>query len=497
MAGRGRPEAVPLYATERNPGRETLGGRVANVSAKMGKPFMPWQRQLADIAREIDPATGGPWYTEVVGVMVRQVGKTTFVRAELTDTCIFVPRATVRYTAQNRIMALERLEHDFYDPLHASPLDAFLDQNIGSRKAGKPGFSKKTGHEYIGFANGSRWRIDSVKSSSGHGPTLNKGAIDEAFAHGDASVEQAMTPAMVTMADAQLYVLSAAGDDTSGYLRGKVDAGRARVQLEATKPLCERRSRTAYIEYSAPLDSDREDPATWWGCSPALGYTIREEKIAAALDSMASEPEQFDRAYLGWWAQRKAPEPVVPTMAWNECFLAEADVDWQGTPLWAVDVAPDRDWSTIGFAAKHPGARVWLEQVAHEQGTSWVVQHLVKLRGMLGGDVVALDGSGAAASLEPDLEAAGFIVRRLSLRDKVDACGAFYDDVLSHLVRHGGDPVLDSALSSAVKRATGDAWTFWRGKSLADITALYAVVLARFVWVQVAGDEYDPNNSTA
>ncbi|WP_182112898.1 hypothetical protein [Actinotalea sp. JY-7876] len=457
---------------------------------------MPWQRLAADIAHEIDPETGLPWYQEILLVVLRQCGKTTLLRAELTDTCLFKPKARVRYTAQNRLMALGRLEADFWEPINASPLRSFLNPRVG-RRTGKPGLSGKNGQEAISFANGATWGIDSVKSTSGHGPSLHKGAIDEAFAHPDARIEQAMTPAMATIPDAQLYIASAAGDASSVYLRQKLEAARARVQLENAKPLHQRVSRTALIEYAAPAGADRADPATWWACHPALGYTITEAKIRAAMESFEHEPEEFDRAYLGWWPSAKVPDPVIPRLAWNDLKVDEDKADWTGEPVWCVDVAPERDWTSIGFAAKTPGARAHLEVIDHEQGPPhWAVRRLVQLRGLLGGNVVAIDGQGGAGALEKDLEREGFIVQRLSLRDKVDACGGLYDDALSGLIKHMGDSVLDGALFSAVKRYTGDAWTFWRGKSLKDITPLYAVTLARHVLVQLWGDDYDPDEST-
>ena len=35
--------------------RETLGGAVAEVAEALGTPLMPWQRQVADVAMELDP----------------------------------------------------------------------------------------------------------------------------------------------------------------------------------------------------------------------------------------------------------------------------------------------------------------------------------------------------------------------------------------------------------------------------------------------------------
>lgn len=491
MRAGNRPEAEPLHATERNPQRETKGHRVAAVSANiMGKPFIPWQHDLANLAHEIDPATGHPWYTEILVIVERQCGKTTYGRAELTDTCIYRPNSVVRYTAQNRLMANQRLEHDFWKPISESPLRAFLDPRVG-RRTGKIGLSGKNGQEHIAFANGSGWWIDSVKASSGHGPTLHKGMIDEAFAHPDGRVEGAMTPALGNVMDGQLYVMSAAGDVNSHYLRAKVEAARARVMLDATKPMHERRSRTALVEYAVGDDEDMDDPEVWWRRHPGLGHVTTQAKIEAARESFSHDPDEFYRAYCGRWPTAKAPDPIIPRAAWGECAIPDDEATWAGEPFWAVDVSPDRAWSSIGFAASYPGRRAYLEVVDHEQGTHWVVRRLVQLRGMYGGNVVAIDGSGSAGSLEADLKAEGFTVERLTLRQKIDACGGFYDDALSTLIAHDGDPVLNTALFSAVKHHTDGAWTFWRGKSLADITPLYAVTLARHVLVQLTGLDYD------
>lgn len=495
MASR-RGEAVPLYMTPRNPNRETVGGRKAAISAQMGQPFMPWQRELADVWGEIDPATGGPWYREMLLLGLRQIGKTTFARADLTDTGLYYPRSLIRYTAQNRNMALSRLEHDFYTPLRDSRLKLFLDPRVGTARKGRLGYHGKTGNEHIAFVNGSRWEIDSVKESSGHGPALTKGCIDEAFAHPDARVEQAMTPAMSTISHAQLLVASAAGNSASIYLARKREAAVERFEraVERDGPMGPTRGRTLFVEFAASKDADREDPTVWWATHPALGYTITEGTIAAALESM--EDEEFDRAYLGWWPRKKGPPPVMPLADMADCEV-EADNSWDGEPTWAVDVSPDRDFAAVGFGAAgaEPG-RNYAEVVRHEPGTSWVVDYLELLRMQFGGNVVALDGTGAAGALVPDLESAGFTVRRLSGREKVDACGALYDDVLSHRFAHIGDEILAPTLTAAVKRTVSDGGFMWvRGRSLQDITPLYVVTIGRFAHVERAADDYDPSDS--
>src|SRR3954469_329284 len=66
----------PRWSTQRT-SRPTLGGKVAEVAANLGQPFMPWQRHVADVALEVDPATGLLVYRKVGLLAPRQSGKTT------------------------------------------------------------------------------------------------------------------------------------------------------------------------------------------------------------------------------------------------------------------------------------------------------------------------------------------------------------------------------------------------------------------------------------
>ena len=66
------------------------------------------------------------------------------------------------------------------------------------------------------FANGSMLSLISAEETSGHGENLDLGVIDEAWAQRDDRLEQAMRPAMMTR-DAQLWIVSAAGNEKSSY----------------------------------------------------------------------------------------------------------------------------------------------------------------------------------------------------------------------------------------------------------------------------------------
>jgi hypothetical protein len=105
--------------------------------------------------------------------------------------------------------------------------------------------------------------------------------------------------------------VSTAGNELSAYFRGKVEAGRAAAEAGATEVAC-------YIGYSAADDADPGDPATWWGCMPALGRTVTEETVHADFETMSLA--EFRRAYLCQWPEVAKPGwDVVGQAAWEAC----------------------------------------------------------------------------------------------------------------------------------------------------------------------------------
>jgi hypothetical protein len=62
----------PAFATKRTPGRPTLGPGVGQIARRLGKPLLPHQQYICDVALEINPATGLLAYGEVVFIGPRQ-----------------------------------------------------------------------------------------------------------------------------------------------------------------------------------------------------------------------------------------------------------------------------------------------------------------------------------------------------------------------------------------------------------------------------------------
>lgn len=466
---------APLYATQRNRQRETRGGQVAKVMQAMGNTPMPWQRDALDVACEVDPRTGGYWYDTVIVVVLRRAGKTTISRGKLTHRALTTQDARMIYTAQNRLKALKRLKDDYYLPLHRSPLDMFL---------AKPRW--RGGEEALRFINGAELAIDAVKRESGHGDANHEAHIDEAYVHRDNMLEGGLQPTMMTIVGSQMWVLSAAGDTSSSYLKDKVDLGRALIDAGVE-------SRTCYIEYSAPEGDDPDDPETLLKCHPAIGYTIEAERVMS-LRVNATDKTEWERAWLGWWPAAKGPPKLIPTLAWQKNFVPVDDESWTGTPFWAIDVSPERDYASIALAAKpmDPKANAYIEVFDRLSGTQSVVAELKRLRAVLGGNLVAIDGNGSAVSLKQDLVDEDFEVITVTGSNRVAACGDFYDKALAGSLRFPDDSLLNEAMACTVKRIIADkAFVFARGRELKDISPMYAVTLARWLYIEKREDVHD------
>jgi phage terminase large subunit-like protein len=291
----------PRFATPATPGRANLADGIAktaqvlNFRTPLGPGLMPWQHEMNQVATELD-SRGRLVYRQVVIEVMRQQGKSVDLLSMMIARGLRRPGTQISYTAQTRLDARHRMIDVWWPRIQGSKLARFIDIRKGS------------GSEALVFANGSMLGLVSNTQTSGHGDNLDLGVIDEAWAQHDDHLEQAMRPAMMTR-DAQLWVVSAAGDERSEYFRRKVEDGRSRAQMGVTEGGC-------YVGYSAPDDAEPGDPATWRACMPALGITVTEETVATDFGLM--ELSEFRRAYLCQWPEVAKPGwGVIGQDAWG------------------------------------------------------------------------------------------------------------------------------------------------------------------------------------
>jgi phage terminase large subunit-like protein len=318
------------------------------------------------------------------------------------------------------------------------------------------------GDQAIELTNGNRLRFIARSRSSGRGFSADAVYLDEAF---ELSTETmgALLPALSARPNPQVWYTSSAAHKSSTVLHSVRKRG-----LAGDDP------RLFYVEWSNDPDADPADPESWRRANPSLGLLVSEEDIAAEQRSL--DPAEFARERLGIPEEPESTASVIALDAWNA--LEDKGSEAAGRVVLALDVSPDRKWSTISAAGRRDDGLLHVESVTHKPGTSWVVAEVPTRLAEAGCDAIRIEKGGPAASLIPLLAEAGVAVDEVSTADHARATGQFIDAVADGRLRHLGQQSLRSAVVAAKLRATGDAELWSRRSSKMDITPLVAATLA-------------------
>jgi hypothetical protein len=491
-------DCPPRFGTPRNPERRTLGHEVAEIASRLGRPLMPWQQHVVDVALEIDD-DGNLVYSEVNLAVMRQQGKTSLILPVLVHRCRVMAKAygkaqNVVYTAQDGNHARSKWESDQVRALERSPYGPLGKGRLPGKHAT---VRLSNGSEGILWNNGSTHRPVAPTETAGHGDTIDVAVLDEAFAQVDDRVEQAFDPAMLTRRSPQLWVTSAAGTDRSVYWWAKVQRGRQLVESGTDSPVC-------YFEWSIADDEDHRDREVWRRRLPALGHTVTEERLAATLakieagegvdadDEGAGDQgiERFLRPYMGRWCRfpkGSKGASVIDAAAWHACRDGESEPT---DPVsFGIAIAPDRSHAAIGVAGTNRTGSSHVELVDARFGTDWVLDRVLELWNRWNPAGVAVEAAGAAGALVPALERAGVRVVEVQPRQMARACGDLLDAVTASSLRHLGQDGLTAAALAAGKRSLGDLWVWDQRAAAVDITPLVAITAARWIAADIPAPE--------
>lgn len=482
----------PRFCTERNLSRPTFGPLVGQVAAALGKPLMPWQQFVADVALEVDDA-GRLVYSEVVLTVPRQSGKTTLILP------VFVHRSvaeypggnldvgpqkqTVAYTAQTRNDARKKWIKEFIPLLEKSGFRHQFEKRLTN------------GSEGFDWLNKSTFDLVATMEKSGHGDTLDLGIIDEAFAQTDDRLEQAMEPATITRQSPQIWIVSTAGEneEKSPFLWSKVKAGRRACELGIE-------SSSAYFEWSLGPDDDPDDIDVVAARHPAVGYTITKEALrqkqakARLKDATAKEGEArdnlagFKRAYCNIWGTVAVELPAkLPLVDWHTSARKGAKAG-DGPLTVAYDVDLDGRSASIGVGA-NTVTRPYVELIDHREKVGWLADRLIELVERWEPIAVGYNAAGPAlaqvgailvafreAGISPDL------LVPLNASDYRAACQGFYTSVVEGaLTRPQKQQPLDLAGEDASERPLAEGWVWHRRQATVPISPLVAVTAAAFL----------------
>jgi hypothetical protein len=424
---------------------------------------MPHQRLIADVSQEVDPGTGHRWYDTVVVILPRQAGKTTTIEAVETwsGNRDDKPDSTSVYLAQDRQLARVRV------------LDEWETKRLARSPAtrGRYKARRSNGSEGIVWpATGAKLLVQASNDTAGHGLTIDGEAIlDEAWSHHDLTVVQAMSPAMVTCPDAQLWVISTSGDGEDGLLQHFEEIGEAAV----LDPL----SRTCYLNWSARPGAPITAEATWWETIPSLGHTVTVQALRQQLSNLGEA--EFDRAFLCRRNVATHQSKITPELWARQ--LRHAHEAIPGPPLVLVlDIEHDRSAAAIIAVAAtgRPGELVTV--VDRRPGTSWLLAEARALQQARRPAAIVADPRAPIGSMIDRLEATLGPIMQPDTLEFSQAAGRLLDEIADGHLVHVGQAELDVAVAQARTRPLGDLWAWSRLHSPCGIATLCGTTLG--VW---------------
>jgi hypothetical protein len=433
------------------------------LAASVGLTLDAWQAEALE--HGMGERDDGKWSAFEVGVIVpRQNGKGAIIEARELWGLFLGGEKLILHSAHEFKTAAEAFRRVL----------GWIDGSDDLRRRVKR-ISEAHGKEAIELKSGARLRFVARSKGSGRGFSGDCNMLDEALM---LTAEQmaALMPTMSAMVNPQLWYFSTPPLEPAAQL------------VALRKRGVEGARRLAYFEWSPPDDfrpTPKDEPATdadrlmWASTNPALGIRIAEEFVEAERESLPAD--EFGRERLGVWPPSADGQwQVVDEVSWR----ARADPlsRRDGDVAFAVDVTPDRRYTSIGVAGRRADGGSHIELVDRRSGTGWAAAELIRLHEKYKPVAVVLDLAGPAATLLPDLTAAGIEPLTPTARELAQACGMFWDSVCGTEPNlwHLDQPELAVALAGAMKRPLGDAWAWSRRDSTVDLSPLYAVTLAEW-----------------
>lgn len=468
------PMPRPRYMTRRDPALRSYGPNIAKVSELLGRPFMPWQHQAADLIGAIT-GDGRFRYPLVVMTVQRQAGKTAMNLATAVQRCT-LPTQKAWYTAQTGTDARDKFvemvdEAEAVNGGRPSPLRRFW---VSKRAAG---------NTRMIFKNGSVFRPHPPTVDSLHGKQSDLNLIDEGWSFTEpegAALLQAITPTQATRRAAQTIILSTAGDASSTWFHNLID----------TAP---DRDGVALIDFGIGPDVDPTDIDAVAAAHPAIGHTIDRAALVGALAQLG--PSGFARAYGN--RRTTSRERIIPADA-EHAAETTSEIP-AGVPVgFGLAVAVDRSAATIAATAIVDGVPV-TEVIDRRPGTAWAAAAMAALAAGNQHHGIAIDRYGPAATVADELDQRGVELLPIQTRDATTAAADWFDRIthrqdgdLTPRIRIRRDPALSEAIAAAAWRHVGDARTFGRRTSAASIDALEASVMATYAATHLPGPELAP-----
>ena len=436
-------------------GVSSSGREAVELAASTGLILDDWQSWVLDGA--LRERADGRWAAFEVALLVgRQNGKNGVLQAlELAALFLFGDRLVI-HSAHQFATAQE----------HFGEMQARIESSDDLRRKVAKVYTAN-GKESIILRSGARLKFVARARGAARGFSADRIVFDEAY---DLPAETlgAMIPTLSARPNPQIWYTSSAPQSWSTALH----AIRRRAASESP-------GRLWFAEWGCEPGADPTDHDNWRTANPALGIRIPYERLETELDSL--DAANFARERLGIPDPEDQGHNVFGPGKWQAC--ADPDRSISGCPAIALEVSPDMAWASFGAAGRRDDGLIGIDLVDRRPGTSWTVDAARALQ-QKWKTPIWFDPRSPTAGVVPDLEAAHVDVRPLPGAELSKACAALQHAVIEGHVRHPGVRPLDDAVAGAAVRQSGDSWVWARARSDLDITALTAVTIALWSFMQ-------------
>lgn len=434
------------------------------------EPLDPWQEWLVIHAGELLP-DGRPRFRRVLLIVARQNGKTHLAKV-LALFWLFVERwPLILGTSTN----LDYAREAWQAAVNMAEDNEWLAPEVAKVRLAN-------GEQRLTTTSGSRYQIAASTRRGGRGLTIARLMIDELREHRDWNAYNAAIPAMNAVRDAQAWLITNQGDDTSVVL----DALRNSALAFIADGRGDRR--LGLFEWSAPDDAEPDDVEGLAMANPSLGLrTDLDALMGDALTAIESGGEQLAKFRTEIMCVRVHQlNPAIEPKAWKDC-RDPAPLDLAGRENLAacVDIALDGSHASLVVATVVDGI-VHAEVAGSWSGFGCAQALRADLPGLVARIKPKILGwfpTGPAAAVAADLAErrgrSAWPPRGVSVEeirgDVTAVCMGLAEQVRALAVRHVGDPMLDVHVSTAERMARGDAWVFGRKDSAGPIDGAYAL----------------------
>ena len=423
---------------------------------EIGIYYDPWQQDLnrCILAKS---STGDYAADTVLMSICRQAGKTFDVGGLVFADSIIHPGTTTVWTAHRFPVSRES-----FLELRALASTPKMLPHVDPDE-----ITSAAGNESIPFRNGSRIMFKARERGAIRGFTkVRRIVLDEAQILSEAAMAD-MAPTMNQATNPQVILM--------GTPPKPSDPSEVFVAMR-TEALEGRSEGLLLVEFSADPDSDLDDRDAWAKANPS--YPKRTSAKAIQRLRRLLTPEDFRREALGIWDQDSAESGLFDMARWADLHVSNESQ--RPTPVaFAVAVSQDRQWAHIGLAGLRADARRQLQVVKSFRGTDRVVAELERLVSDWGPVGVAVNPSGPAGSLIPDMQAKGIEPVLVTGRDDGQAVGMFLDGFTDGTICHGGELELAMAVEHARLKESGQS-KVWNYRGDIDVAPLQSVTLALF-----------------